>query len=61
MCCAIGFVGFIGMVFVAGLVTLAHGLWSARQSMRAANWPTTPARITQLEIKVRCRTVTKPK
>jgi hypothetical protein len=47
MCC---FTGFIGMICVIGFATLAHGLWNARQSMRAAKWPTVPATITQLEV-----------
>lgn len=48
MCC---FFGFISIFCVAGFATVAHGLWSARQSMRAAKWPTVPATITHLEVK----------
>jgi hypothetical protein len=48
MCC---FIAFVSLFYVIGFALFFDSLGKARLSIRAANWPTTPARITQLEIK----------
>ena len=44
------FTPFIGVFYAVGFGMLGFGLWSARRSTLAATWPTTPAKITSLEV-----------
>lgn len=43
-------IAFVIIFYVVGFDLLVDSLSKARQSLRTADWPTTPARITQLEI-----------
>jgi hypothetical protein len=44
------FIVFISVFYLVGFGILGYGVWSARRSTQAANWPTTPGTITQLSI-----------
>src|SRR4051794_8180383 len=47
------FVIIVGLFFVVGLFGLGLSIWYAWQSMQVASWPTTPGKITHLELKER--------
>jgi hypothetical protein len=44
------FAVFISVFYAVGFFLLGYGLWSAQRSTQAATWPTSPARITSLEV-----------
>src|SRR5580698_1080647 len=46
----IGFVIFISLFYVVGISMLGYSLWSAYQSVRAANWPAVDGSLTKVEL-----------
>ena len=42
---------FMSVFYLLGFVVLGFGIWSARRSTQAANWPTTPGVLKNLALK----------
>jgi hypothetical protein len=44
------FLPFLGLFYAVGFAVLGYGLWASKNSLRAANWPTVPGKLTKAEL-----------